>query len=320
MDNPYEPRSWMKSTLYLTAITKIVFAVIVFTAPQLILDETLSDGQVASSLYFLSSGTVLAVISIGFLVAAKHPYRLWHLTLFGWLAGAFGPLGFLTNLAWSEVALSLPVVFCDLIWWVPFAAIIWGAIRNSHAVATAYQQPEADDPIRELRTNSGKRLDDLADRNPQLVVFLRHAGCTFCRQTLADIQAARRSIEETGCGIVFVHLGSEEESVEVFERYEVDDLPRISDPSCRLYRQFGLDLGGFRDLFGLRVWIRGFVYGVINGHGIGAVKGNSFQMPGVYVYHCGMILHGYRHDAASDRPDYAELARQIEIREPAIAG
>ena len=84
-----------------------------------------------------------------------------------------------------------------------------------------------------------------------------------------------------------------------------------------LYRQFGLDLGGFSQLFGLRVWLRGFMYGVVNGHGIGAVRGNSFQMPGVYLYHCGVLLGGFRHEAASDRPDYIALARQIEIEQQA---
>ena len=151
--------------------------------------------------------------------------------------------------------------------------------------------------------------------------FLRHAGCTFCRQTLADVASHRAEIEATGCGILLVHLGREDDqaSIEVFQRYDVDDLPRISDPTSRLYRQFGLDLGGWSELFGLKVWLRGFLYGVVNGHGIGAVRGNSFQMPGVYLYHRGVILGGFRHASAADRPSYLELAQQIQLGEPESA-
>ncbi len=266
---------------------------------------------------------IVGVYGIGYLIASSEPYRHWPITLVGLLGKVLGPIGFLGAITSGSLPGSMlwTIIPNDLIWWVPFTAILWGAVRYSRAIGSAYDTPEADDPIREFRTNTGQRLDDLARSAPQLVVFLRHAGCTFCRQTLADIAAQRDQIESSGCGIVFVHLGDgDPEAEEVFSRYGVDDIPRISDPSCRLYRQFGLDLGGFSQLFGLRVWIQGFIAGCLRGHGIGRAKGNSFQMPGVYLYHCGVILNGYQPELASDRPDYAAIARQIEIREPAIAG
>ena len=67
-------------------------------------------------------------------------------------------------------------------------------------------------------------------------------------------------------------------------------------------------MGGFAELLGPMVWFRGFMAALINGHGFGPLRGNGFQMPGVYLYHCGQILGGFQHIRASDRPDYAALA------------
>ena len=152
---------------------------------------------------------------------------------------------------------------------------------------------------------------------PQLVVFLRHSGCTFCRESLADLSEQRETIEATGTGIVLVHLGTEAQTQEsVFERYGVDDLPRISDPDCRLYRQFGLELGGMNALMSPRVLVRGLLAAFFGGHGFGRIQGNPFQLPGAFVLHCGRFLRGFQHESAADRPNYAELVMSSASREP----
>ena len=224
----------------------------------------------------------------------------------------FGPIGF----AVSMIAGTLPasvgwtIVTNDLIWWFPFAAILWGAVRYHQSVNTAYDMPEADDPVRELCTNDGDALDDLAIQQPHMVIFLRHAGCTFCREALADLSEQRLAIEASGCGIVLIHMGDNDRDAGLFEKYGLGDIPRIADPSCRLYRQFGLDLGSFTELLGPRVWLRGLIAAVLKGHGVGRLQGNGFQMPGAYIYECGRILGGIQHEHSSDRPNYAELAEQ----------
>ncbi|MDA0920333.1 MAG: SelL-related redox protein [Planctomycetota bacterium] len=176
---------------------------------------------------------------------------------------------------------------------------------------TAYDTPEADDPLSELRTNQGSILDELANRQPQLIMFLRHAGCTFCREALSDLSRQRAEIEASGCGIVLVHMGDNDRDAAFFDKYSMGDVPRIADPNCRLYRLFGLYLGSFSELLGPRVWLRGFMAAVLKGHGVGRLQGNGFQMPGAYIYHCGQIHGGFQHTLASDRPDYAELAERF---------
>ena len=322
MNSDYQPRQWMKYVLLLAGVYNLAWGTLTIAAPEMFLSFLGLEPEIVAIRFWQCIGMIVGVYGIGYLVAAGAPYRHWPITLVGLLGKVFGPIGFF-GAVWAgdlPATMSWTILFNDLIWWVPFVLILWGAARYSHIVGSAYEESESDDPLRELRTNTGKRLDDLANEAPQLVVLLRHAGCTFCRQALSDIESQRDEIEATGCRIVFVHLGYEDQSsVGVFQKYNLDDVPRISDPQCRLYRQFGLDLGGFSELFGLRVWIRGFLFGISNGHGIGSVRGNSFQMPGVYLYHCGIILGGFRHESAADRPDYISLAKQIQFEER-IAG
>ncbi len=316
MKPDYEPRSWMRYVLLAAGAYNLIWGAVAVLFPQAMLSWLSVEAVPVTTKFWQCIGMMVGVFGIGYLIASRHPFRHWPMTLVGLLGKVFGPIGFATAIADKSLpnAMGWTILTNDLIWWVPFGAILWATARAHNAIGSAHELPEADDSRREVKTNTGQRLDELADASPQLVVFLRHAGCTFCRQALSDISAQRKQIEATGCGIVLVHLGEEGAEAEgVFLRYNLEDVPRISDPSCRLYRQFGLDLGGFSELFGLRVWFRGFMSGVVNGHGFGAVRGNSFQMPGVYLYHCGIILGGFRHEAASDRPDYVALARQIEI-------
>ncbi len=168
----------------------------------------------------------------------------------------------------------------------------------------------SDDPLRELASSTGETLEELSRQRPQLVVFLRHFGCTFCRESLSDLRERRAEIEASGCGITLIHMVDDQQAEEFFTRYELGDVPRISDPDRRLYQMFGLDRGGIRELFGLKVWLRGVTAGLFAGHGIGGARGNPFQMPGVYVFSDGNLVSGYQHSQASDRPDYLGLVKQ----------
>ncbi|MFG0276081.1 MAG: AhpC/TSA family protein, partial [Phycisphaerales bacterium] len=89
--------------------------------------------------------------------------------------------------------------------------------------------------------------------------------------------------------------------------YGLDDLPRVSDPDRTLYRAFSLERGSVNQLFGPRVVLRGVV-ATLRGHFVGALDGDGFQMPGVFLVADGAIVAAFRHRLASDRPDYTGIA------------
>jgi len=166
-----------------------------------------------------------------------------------------------------------------------------------------------EDYLQEMTTNAGNSLEKLSHQRPVLLVFLRHFGCTFCREAMAELSKRRANIEAQGTHLIFVHMADNEIADRYFNRYELSGVEHVSDPDCKYYTGFGLTKGSFNQLFGLQSFMRGFTAGVIKGHGIGAQLGDGFQMPGVFVLRDGQIRESFIHKLSSDRPNYEELAK-----------
>jgi peroxiredoxin len=156
-------------------------------------------------------------------------------------------------------------------------------------------------------SQTGATLASLTADRDVFLVFLRHFGCTFCREAVADIAEKRTGIERGGATLAFVHLGSEEKAQWFFKPYGLLDIPRFSDPEGRLYEAFGLVrwewrqyLNGESILRMLGAWSRG--------HFLGIPSGDIERMPGVFLLRHGEIRKAFRHKLVSDRPDYLALA------------
>lgn len=154
-------------------------------------------------------------------------------------------------------------------------------------------------------TQHEESLATIAASSSALLVFLRHAGCTFCREALADLSASRDEIASQDVRIVLVHMGDIAELELLLAKHDMLDLDRICDPKQELYRAFGLKQGSAAQLFGPKVWWRGFRAGVLAGHGLGKPAADFSQMPGVFFLDKGLIARRFRHRSAADRPDYA---------------
>jgi peroxiredoxin len=161
--------------------------------------------------------------------------------------------------------------------------------------------------LQNMPTNIGKNVLEISAQQPVMLIFLRHFGCTFCREALVDISKKRKSIEESGFSIVFVHMSDRETAESYFKKYHLLNAIHVSDPDCKFYQSFGLTKGTFTQLFGLSTWIRGFESSVLKGNGVGPFIGDGFQMPGVFVITDGTIRESFIHKIVSDRPDYEDL-------------
>lgn len=260
-----------------------------------------------------------AAIGAGYLIIAGNPNRHWPLVLIGFLGklatGAWASYDILQHQlpasAWLWVAID------DAIWLVPFALIL----RAAHESVLAVRRTVSPDVLKfalRRRTQHGVTIDEISRLSPVLLVFLRHAGCPFCREALADLAAQRREIERNGARLVLVHMGSEEQGARFFARYGLSETPRVSDPDRALYRAFGLPRGTFSDVIGPKVWWRGFQAGVLGRHGVGKMIGDGFQMPGVFLLFHGEIVRSYRHQSAGDRPDYLALVTGRDYAAPEL--
>ena len=96
--------------------------------------------------------------------------------------------------------------------------------------------------LQQYHTESGRTLLELVDESPLLLIFLRHFGCSFCRQTLDEVSKLRSQIEAKGIRPVFVHLGTPERAKPYFDYYHLSDIERVSDPPASLYARPVFDL------------------------------------------------------------------------------
>jgi hypothetical protein len=171
-----------------------------------------------------------------------------------------------------------------------------------------------------FKSQDGESLMAMSTKSALQVVFLRHGGCTFCREALSEIAQRRHAIEAGGTRIVLVHMMDDDMAKELFAVYGLDDVARISDPDRVLYGLFDLGPGKLRQLLGWKVWWRGFVAGILNRHGAGRLHGDGRQMPGVFVVHNGAIVKAFRHDTAADRLDYTTFTGDAcRLESPALS-
>jgi peroxiredoxin len=154
-------------------------------------------------------------------------------------------------------------------------------------------------------------LRALAAQSPALVVFLRSFGCTFCREAMADVAAARDDIRAAGAQVAFVHGGSEAEADRWFAKYGLTEVVRISDPTLAHYQAFGLGRTHVQALVDPKVWTRGAVCAL--SHGFGAQTPRMMrQLPGIFVVQRARVLAEYRHRSPADRPDYLRLVQSVK--------
>lgn len=256
-------------------------------------------------------GMIVGVYGIGYAIAARHPFVHWPIVLVGLLGKIFGPIGF----AWAVYRGAFPPSFGwtiltnDLIWWIPFVLILWEAAKHHQSkanqlVLTAPLRKV--DPLGRMLSQRGASLEELSRREPVLLIFLRHSGCPFCKQAVADVAADREKIEAAGTAIAFVHMGKTEPN-DLLSKHGMDDVHVFRDPSCSLYDAFGLEVGTFWQLLGPMVWVKG-ISAWLRGHSSGPIDGNAFRMPGVFLLHDGHLLRAYKHVSSADRPDYSHLA------------
>jgi peroxiredoxin len=252
---------------------------------------------------------IVGVYGVGYLIAATAPLRHWPITLVGLLGKILGPIGFVGALIRGDLPLEFgaTIITNDLIWWLPFAAILYGAFRQSNDRSET-AQVDFQKAVEEATSQHGVTLAELSSKNPTLVVFLRHTGCTFCREALLDLAERRSDLDSRGVNLALVHMSEMSQATLFFARYGLESVHHFSDPTCKLYRAFGLERGRFLQLFGPRVWLRGIIAGLFNRHGIGPLSGDGFQMPGVFLLDGRKIVSAFRAATAADRPDYLSVA------------
>lgn len=309
-------RPWIKVVLRLAGIYNLLFGLWAVLFPLSIFQWLQVELPNYPSLW-QCIGMIVGVYGIGYWISANDPARYWPLILVGLLGKVFGPIGFVMTASRGELPWSWGVILLtnDLVWWVPFASILYLVFREQ--TDPKVEQTDGSDwsyqqGLTRVRDEQGRALSDLFAKRKVLLVFVRHSGCTFCREALKQLQAIKPRLDQANTLLAVVHLGPPGDPDGFFKRYRLgDDVIRISNPECTLFRAFGLMRGRFRQLFGWRVWLRGFRSAILAGNGFGKLVGDGFQMPGAFLLDDGKIVAEHRHKNAADEPDYWQLACRV---------
>lgn len=158
-------------------------------------------------------------------------------------------------------------------------------------------------PVEGVHLTPGSLADQLGD-DATLLVFLRHFGCLFCRETVADLRRVAER-DPTYPPVLFFFQGTPEQGRAFFEKLW-PDARAVADLPKNFYDGFGLERGGVGEMFGARVWACG-VRAAAKGHFIGAPVGDPWTMPGVFLVRGADVLwqHDFAH--AGDHPDWASI-------------
>ena len=160
----------------------------------------------------------------------------------------------------------------------------------------------------EISSHDLKIRDYLKDSKVLMVIFLRHFGCTYSRKTLAVYKSFSRSYKDKMFSPLFVHMSSVQEGARVLGDYGLGGVAHISDFDQELYKLFLLDRGSFSQYFGPKVLKKSlkdlFIYGV------GGIKGDVFQMPGVFLINESGVISSYRYSTIADDVNFEQLAQE----------
>lgn len=111
--------------------------------------------------------------------------------------------------------------------------------------------------------------------------------------------------------IAFVAMATPEQATEFLQGYRMPH-PMICDPDKELYGHFGLGRGTPGQMFGPRMFLRGFG-AVLRGHWVGMPIGDPWQMPGIFVIQPGgEVSWEYRSSDAADNLSLDELSRAVD--------
>ena len=123
---------WMRLTLVAAGIYNLAWGALVVALPGLLFDFAGMQPPRYPQLW-QCIGMIVGVYGVGYLVASRDPLRHWPIVLVGFLGKVLGPIGFAGAVLRGELpwAFGATILTNDLVWWVPFAGILWHARRRS---------------------------------------------------------------------------------------------------------------------------------------------------------------------------------------------
>jgi peroxiredoxin len=128
-------------------------------------------------------------------------------------------------------------------------------------------------------------LESLWRERPAMLVFVRHFGCLFCREQVAEVRSHAAAFVAAGVDVVVVGNGSVAEAA-AFATEHAGSLRVLTDPTREAYCAFGMQRG-WRTAANVGTVSRA-VRALAKGYRQAArPQGDPFQQGGVLIFEAG---------------------------------
>jgi len=184
---------------------------------------------------------------------------------------------------------------------------------RARAGRTAVPAPGAAAPAWDLTATDGSTvsLSSYWNRQPIVLVFLRHLGCIFCREQIARLRDGYGDFTEAGAEIICIAQGDSKTGKAFSILFELPYPILMTGDSVDVYKAYGLQRGTLAQLFGLPSIFHG-LKAMFSGVTQGKLAGDGFQMPGIFIVdQSGIVRFARAHRNAADNPSNRELLDAI---------
>ena len=147
-------------------------------------------------------------------------------------------------------------------------------------------------------------LRSLYEKDRMVLVFLRHLGCVFCKEHVAQLRNL------TDINVVFVTLGTVDQT-EAFRKKMRSPHRFICDPEKKLHDFFNLQRGGLAEFINPHVIVRA-INAMLQGFFNGLPQGDAAQLPGVFIIEKdGAVSWEQRSKDIADTPRSKEVRTRL---------
>jgi hypothetical protein len=166
-----------------------------------------------------------------------------------------------------------------------------------------------DAPVEGRNLGPGSLRDQMGAR-PTLLIFLRHLGCLFSREWLAEIQSSDAS-DPSFPSTLYVHLGTKEQGDAFFEG-TAPEARAVADPKRFYYKALGVPSASPLQLLDPRVWACG-IRATRSGHKPSKPVGDPLIMPGLFLVEGNHVTWKFIPEYMGGLPRLADVPRPVVV-------
>lgn len=264
---------------------------------------------------------VIGIFIIGFgvnyMFTARNPIRFWPILFSGLACKIAFPMLMLFYMVYDRCPnrLFVFILLHDIIWWIPFSRIL----QKTYAYHVADVNDCLDDdyfPENELmsfiRLSNDQDLETASFDKPILLVFSRHSGCAFTKDTLLDLSEIKDELSNSGVKLVVTLMNSDQEIPQYLSKYNLKDTTYISDPEMDIYKMFNLRKAKIGQIFSPKAIFESVAILFKKRVCHGLLGEDGMQMPGVFLIHKGKVVSSFIHQTIADRPPYMDIIRSYQ--------